>query len=99
MKTDIQLTILLHAANFSLVLFGLCLVFSFQARSVFSHMAVQHLLKHYKCCDTALLAYKRVEAVRLRSGEPGTHTDFAISLLIFLEQGNESHGSGNHTAL
>lgn len=64
-------------------------------------MVVQHLLKHCKYYNTVLLAYNRVrvETVMLRNGKPSTHTKFLISLLIFIEQGNENHHSGNHTAL
>lgn len=52
-------------------------------------------------CNTALLAGPRgrVDAVGLGHSEPGTCTNFAISLLIFIEQGDESSRSGNHTVI
>lgn len=87
-KQDIWLTILLHAAAFSLVLCSWCLVFSFQARAVSSH--VQHIT--LKCSDAVLPACIRVwlETVMLGSSMPGTHINFAVSFIIFMEQGKES---------
>lgn len=75
-------------------------MFPFRARSVFSQRSVQHLLKHYKYCKTALLACPRgrVGAVALRHSEPGARTG-SISLLIFIEQGDESRRSGNHAVI
>lgn len=74
---------------------------SSQAGSVFSLMAVQHLAKHckyHKLCA----ACQEQSAGGNHSGQepgPGTRTNSAISLLIFTEQGSESHCSGSHTAL
>lgn len=69
-----------------------------QAGSVFSCMAVHHLAKHCKyhklCCFPG--AECRCSA---QEPGPGTHTDSAISVLIFTEEGSESHCSGSHTAL